>query len=157
MLRCRRRARTLSLLKPPALYLTSLPSTPLQRASTPVIKIPRAQQAHKHHPCTPHTANPQHPLLHSSPPQPNLSMGLLTHPHPPNLLARRLFPHHLPPSRLLTVNSALKIAGLTNPGHGRRRRRRQPHLTRFLFRHTPTDKCAHSPLVHRTLGSASVT
>ena len=154
-LRHRRRARTLSLPKPLAPYLTFLPFTPLQRANTPITKIPSRHQAHTHHQCTPHTANPLHPLHRSSPPPPNLSMDLHTHLHHPNLLEHRLFHHRLPLSHPLPkINSTWKVAGLTNPD---RSRRRLPHLIRTLSRHTPMDKCAHNPLVLRTLGSASVT
>lgn len=151
----RRRARTLWLPKPPALYLTSLHSMPLLRANTPTTQIPSRHQVHTHHQCTRHTVNLLHPPHRSSPLRRTLSMGPHSHLHPLNLLAHRLFPPHLPHSRLRhRPNSALKVAGHTNPDHDRRRR---PRPTRTPFPHTPTDKYAHNPLVHRTPGFASVT
>jgi hypothetical protein len=155
MLRRRRRTRTLSLPKPLALYLTFLHSKPLPPANTPITQISNRHQAHKHHQCTPHTANPLHPLHRSSPPRLTHSMGLHTHLHLPNPQAHRLFLHRLHLSlRSLIVSPAPKLAALSNRGQGRHR---PQHLIRIPFHRTLMDKYAHNHLVPRTRGSASAT
>ena len=151
MLRRRRRARTHSLPKHLALFLTFLPSTPPPPANTPIIQIPNHRQGRRDHHCTPLTANHQHPHPLSSPHRPTHSMGRHSHLHRPIPPTLRRFRHRLHLSLILL---RWMVTVLSSPGQGLCR---LPHLTRILFRHTPTVKCAHSHLVHRTLGSVSVT